>query len=185
MAAVDLRTAVLRGDVAALKELLEVRHEPLESRHTAAGLTPLMLASGSASVDIVTYLLDAGANPHLRSWNGDTPLTLAAARTRADVVKALLDAGAEVNGRNDRGMTALHSALAFGSGRRLTQTIRVLLAAGADVSTGDHRGLTPAQAARTRRWTCRVPGVHWELSGSYRVLWRDAVITMLEQHQRG
>lgn len=144
MVAVDLRTAVLRSDLSVVKELIEVRHEELESRHTVAGLTPLMIASSSATVEVVKYLLGAGANPNLKNWSGETPMMFAAARTTADVVAALFDAGADVNSRNDCGKTALHYALAFGTGRRLKHTVGVLLA----VVSSDLAGLSHQHAGK-------------------------------------
>ena len=180
MVAVDFRTAVLTSDLTAVSELLEIHREELESRHTVAGLTPLMMASRSAAFELVKYLLEAGANPNAKNSTGETPLMFGAAGAKPDIVAALVEAGADVNSRNDDGSTALHYALAFGTGRSLKHTIRLLLAAGADVSVADNAGVTPAQAARMRRWSWRVPGFQWRLSGSYRVIWRDAVIAMLD-----
>jgi uncharacterized protein len=63
---------------------------------TSTGATPLMLAAGSGSVDSVTLLLDAGADPNAReSAQGQTALMFAAALDRADVASLLVKRGAE------------------------------------------------------------------------------------------
>ena len=53
----------------------------------------------------VAALLDAGADLHARTEDGDTPLHRAASGGHAAAVAALLDAGADLNARDKKGRT--------------------------------------------------------------------------------
>jgi ankyrin repeat protein len=96
------------------------------------GATPLLLAVDNTGdrdvVTVVTYLLDAGANPNVRKgqlvearnrkyvlMDGATALHIAAEKGMPEVVKLLLRAGAKPNAKYDRlhpgGITPLHEAV--------------------------------------------------------------------------
>lgn len=77
--------------------------------------SPLHEAAFQGRVDEVRRLLEAGADPHARSFTGETPLHLAALAGRADVVRLLLDKGADPRADSSRG-TPLHRAAEGGSG---------------------------------------------------------------------
>ncbi|MEW6133256.1 MAG: ankyrin repeat domain-containing protein [Pseudomonadota bacterium] len=76
------------------------------------GWTALMKACYNAELDrgfpeIVSRLIEAGADPNVRITYGIRPLMLAAGYGEADVCQALLAGGADVLARNDGGLTAL------------------------------------------------------------------------------
>jgi ankyrin repeat protein len=102
--------------------------------------TPLTLAAsnGSQSTEIVTMLLDAGADVKALNSYGMTALMKAAGRKPepASVVELLVGHGADVNARTHTGSTAL----AFAAERGNVEAIQVLLAAHADVNARDDRG---------------------------------------------
>jgi ankyrin repeat protein len=58
-------------------------------------------------LEIISLLLDHGANIETRNANGETPLIAASVAGHLDTVSLLLDRGAEVNARNNDGKTAL------------------------------------------------------------------------------
>ena len=63
-----------------------------------------------ADPDIVKMLLDAGADPNYRNYNGSTPLMamcMAGKLKHLQIVEMLIKAGAEVNATNSIGKTAL------------------------------------------------------------------------------
>jgi uncharacterized protein len=72
--------------------------------------TALHSAAAGRHRDVVTVLLDAGANPDLRQSHGWTALHSAAHNGDADTVELLLAHGARRDVRNDDGVTAAEFA---------------------------------------------------------------------------
>ncbi|HEU5234270.1 MAG TPA: ankyrin repeat domain-containing protein [Terriglobales bacterium] len=107
--------------------------------------TPLMEAVADQRSDIVSLLLDKGANINFASkqrcggvlegaaWNGDS-----------DMVQTLIGRGAEVDSRDGDGMTPL---LVAASNAGNIATIQVLIKAGADVHATDNEGDTALMLA--------------------------------------
>ncbi|MDE2794040.1 MAG: ankyrin repeat domain-containing protein [Gemmatimonadota bacterium] len=83
-------------------------------------------------------LLDAGADPDVRTEEGDTPLHLLASGQRFDaaLVSRLVRAGANVDARNHKGQTPLHMARV----RDRYAAVRRLLELGADPEARDSVG---------------------------------------------
>ncbi|CAG8269634.1 unnamed protein product [Penicillium nalgiovense] len=73
----------------------------------------------------VDYLLQAGAEVHIRSSTGETALHYACRHQQADVVKRLLGAGADPTAEDDSGATPLHT-----EGQRDPELLPVLLSTG-------------------------------------------------------
>ena len=104
------------------------------------GTTRLHRAAGGDSRAQVQELLDQGANPNARNFEGATPLHRAMDRNRwSDVDRALLKAGSDPNARDNFGATPLHYAAANASSER----VDVLVKAGADPMARDNDGRTP------------------------------------------
>ena len=103
---------------------------------------------------VAAALIDAGADPNARGWDGGTTLHTAA-QTNAEpaVVKVLLDAGADIAARDENGATPLHLAtdeenpLNRSPDSESPHVLGVLLAAGADLSARDGKGDTSLLAA--------------------------------------
>lgn len=104
--------------------------------------TPLLLAA-LGSTELVTTLLDAGANVNVADVRGMTPLMLAVANDRqnADVIQRLIAKGADVNAKSLAGETALDWARKSGS----PMAIKLLTSAGA-VETKHEPNVVPAPA---------------------------------------
>ncbi len=82
--------------------LLERGADPLQPDRT--GESPLILAARSGSVEIVSALLDHGAEPDAREPNFDqTPLMVAVRAGAADVVQLLLSKNVDVNSQSKPG----------------------------------------------------------------------------------
>jgi ankyrin repeat protein len=92
--------AIHRGQIRAVERLLARGATP--DAATSDEFTPLMMAAGYGYKDIVTVLLDAGADPHRMSRGGTTALTAAVGGTsdidrwtlgscQTSTVKLLLD----------------------------------------------------------------------------------------------
>ena len=113
----------------------------------------------NSSAEIITALLEAGADMSLTTVDGTTPLMAAAGLGPAtytpreprglrstggeEAVKVLLEAGAGINAVNEADFTALHGA-AF---RGLNEIVQILVDNGADIDARDFRGRTPFRLA--------------------------------------
>jgi ankyrin repeat protein len=72
------------------------------------GETPLLQAVAHGKIEIVSFLLENGADANFRSgFESQTPLECAIARGYEGCVKILLDKGADVNLRDEKGRTPL------------------------------------------------------------------------------
>lgn len=90
-----LAVAADAGNLYAVRRLLE-SGAAVDHRVDRSAMSPLMLAAGRESVDILSALLAAGANPKLRTSSGFTPLLHAVIEGRTDNVRHLIAAGADV-----------------------------------------------------------------------------------------
>ena len=143
----DVKTALLNGDVDALRRLLSEdssRADELISWGTnhCVHTHPLhyvsdLLFEGKLSkgqeLPLIDALIEAGANLDFqRNGQGDTPLIGAASLGAEEVGLRLLDAGAKSNLRGLFGETALHWAALLGEERLAERLI-----AGADLNLKD------------------------------------------------
>jgi ankyrin repeat protein len=126
-----------RADIAAL--LLKAGAKQTANQF---GVTPLSLACVNGG-ELVTLLLDAGADPQAALPGGETVLMTAARTGRTGPVKALLEKGAKADAADARGQTALLWAAAEGH----AAVMELLLKAGADPRTRLKAGFTPLLVA--------------------------------------
>jgi ankyrin repeat protein len=132
-----LMYAVLYGDGALVKQLLEAGADPNLRNH--AGATALTWALDD--LEKVRLLVDAKADVNASSEFGRTPLLLAAAQLHsAPTIKLLLGRGAE----------ATSAALTAAAARGNLEVVRLLLAAGAR----DNNGTSMAAALRANSREC-------------------------------
>lgn len=87
------------------------------------GDTTLMYASSNGHADVVSLLIDGGAEVDLEDITGFTALMNASMAGRAQIVRMLAGGGADVNHRDVNGMTALIHASQDGH----VEGVRVLL----------------------------------------------------------
>jgi ankyrin repeat protein len=142
--------AAAAGDAERVRELVE-RDPSLASDESPDGFTALGLAAFFKHRDVVTYLLERGANVRSASRvGGFTPLHSAvatdAAACDAAIVRLLLSAGADPNARSAAGNTPLHTT-AFTGDRECAE---MLLAHGARPAPRNREGKTPADIASAR-----------------------------------
>lgn len=96
----------------------------------ANGATPLMMASHSGEIAIISMLIAAGASLNASNADGNNALWLASVGNHLEVIDLLVDAGIDLNNRNDNGATSLMYAAS--SGR--APVVGRLLAKGADAA---------------------------------------------------
>jgi ankyrin repeat protein len=109
------------------------------------GGTALHLAAQGGHKDIVTFLLEQGAQANSKDGSGRTPLVRACRMGQMGAVQMLVQhMGPQALQMWDRnGMTALHWACAEGYGA----VVKTLLLAGADRTIMNSRGMTPREIA--------------------------------------
>lgn len=103
---------------------------------------PLYAAAKVGHLDMVTLLLDRGADINGTGVRGQTPLFIAAREGRMPVVALLLARRADIHARSESG-TALHGA----AGGEEADIVALLLDRGARVDALDDTGATPLHAA--------------------------------------
>ncbi|XP_036917823.1 ankyrin repeat and KH domain-containing protein 1 isoform X9 [Sturnira hondurensis] len=92
--------------------------------------TPLMEASQEGHLELVKYLLAAGANVHATTATGDTALAYACENGHTDVADVLLQAGADLEHESEGGRTPLMKAARAGH----LCTVQFLISKGANVN---------------------------------------------------
>jgi uncharacterized protein len=117
------------NDVQSARQLIRAGGEVNVANRTNA--TPLQLAAVNGSADMLSILLEAGANPNATvTFTQDTPLMLAAKTGIPDAVEVLIDHGADVNAMETWGRTTpLMWAVAEGH----TEVAALLIEEGADI----------------------------------------------------
>lgn len=105
------------------------------------GYTPLLTACIGGHADMVTFLLDQGADIEAATTERMTALSVAASDGHLDLCRLLLKRGAKINGKSPTN-TPLHSAAEAGH----LEVVKLLVAEGADVNAGAAEGKTPLVA---------------------------------------
>ncbi len=133
----SLMAAVIAGDLDLARQAVEAKAS-LDGYDWNLGYSPLGMAIDRGHLDLVQFLLDAGANPHTGSLS-TTALGLAAERGEAEIIQLLLPRGVDVNEPvGQDGWTALLSAIKNGH----RAVVQLLVTAGAKVNIWS-RGETP------------------------------------------
>lgn len=75
---------------------------------------PLHSAIAAKNIEMVTYLLEQGADVNVRQTGGFTPLHAAAQQGNGELIKLLLTHGADINATTDAGETPMELAIKSG-----------------------------------------------------------------------
>lgn len=103
---VNVWLAAISGNTAAIEQHVAAGTN-LNAKEDVGGSTPLMLAAVFGQREVMTILIDSGANLDERNKTGGTALHVACFFCRPEVVKLLLNAGAGLDQTNHRGRTSL------------------------------------------------------------------------------
>lgn len=102
--------------------------------------SPLLISIYSENIELVSYLIQRGANVNHRTDElGYFPMLLASECNNNDIIDLLLSNGADINASSQDKMTALHFACLDHSERMIS----ALIQKGANVSTENKYGMSP------------------------------------------
>ena len=114
----------------------------------AVGRTPLRIATEKANTDIITFLIENGADVNIADANGNTPLIFIVNKTgNLEITERLLEKGAAVNAQNGTGETALM----YAAWRGQPQIVQLLLEHHADVTLKNRNGDTALTLAESKK----------------------------------
>ena len=119
-----------------------VRAESADSE----GRDELLLAAARGEVDLLSALIDIGADLAATDNQGRTALMWAALEGQAEAAEVLVSRGAEMDAKDPDGGTAL----SWAADRGHLNVVRVLLKHGADPNLVDSQGWTPAMWAHDK-----------------------------------
>lgn len=138
-AGADLLEAVKANDLEEVKRLL-ASGASTEAREGTFTVLMVALSQPQLNLDIITALLDAGADLKAGNGSGDRALVYAVRGGDVSALRLLLNRGADVNAqRMMGGETALHRAVEAGN----LEVINTLVLYGADVNLPNNYGITP------------------------------------------
>jgi ankyrin repeat protein len=137
-----LMFAAAGGEVSLIRELAR-RGVDVSARATNGTTALLSAASGEEPSELVSVLLELGANPDVRDETGRTPLLIAAAEGNRPSVIALAKKS-KVNARDAEGNTALMLVVYKADAG---DAVRALIGAGADVNAANDEGRTVLMCA--------------------------------------
>ncbi|KJV97530.1 ankyrin repeat family protein [Orientia tsutsugamushi str. Sido] len=134
----NLHEIVRHGDLDKLRSIISNRNININALNEEKQ-TALHCAIETENLDIVSLLLNSGADPNLCDNLHFSPLHKACMRNNEDIVKLLLDYEVNVNVPNIWHSAPLHYAARFG----LPNTVKLLLNHGAIVDLQNSNGNTP------------------------------------------
>lgn len=138
-----IRMAVASGDIYALQLFLD-NGWPIDRRdESSLGMPLLMHACMQQQRGIARMLLEQGADPNVKDWDGDTGMHVAAFYGDIETMRLLHEFGGDVNAVNRQGRTPSHSAV-FSQN---TETLQWLEKSGANVNDPAREWSTPLRSA--------------------------------------
>merc|ERR1712223_728940 len=135
-----LQTAILKEASDSIKMILRLieksgDHEVLEETNKI-GLSALLIAIRTGQHDVVSLLLDSGANPDSRDRDGESAVHVAVREEDYNMLQILLKAGADPNLPSHLGKFPLHLAVE----QNLLPLVKLMVDQGVDVEAREQAG---------------------------------------------
>jgi hypothetical protein len=130
-----------------LAEHLVAKHPEHINTMGVENMTPMHVAARAGHTDVLSLLLEHGADVEVRNVYGTTPLYRASRSGKLEAGQILLDRGADINAPGRVGETPLSGALF----ERRVEFARMLLERGASINTHGTDGNTPLHWAVERK----------------------------------
>ena len=131
-----------RGNLDGIKKTILIRPNLINTINSWHG-SPLHYALQLNKMNIVTFLLENGAQIDTRNRKGSSPLHIAAIRSKVEVLVALIQKGADVNVFDKDGNSPLYLAVVEG----YMDKANALIEAGADLNSRNMRDQSPVMGA--------------------------------------
>ncbi len=113
----------------------------------AVGRSPLRIAAEKGNINVVSFLIENGADVNVTDANGNTPLIFIINKTgNLEITERLLEKGAAVNTQNGNGETALM----YAAWRGHAKIVRLLLENRADATLKNRRDDTALTLAESQ-----------------------------------
>nr|XP_022342890.1 E3 ubiquitin-protein ligase MIB2-like isoform X2 [Crassostrea virginica] len=141
----EMFNACAKGNIGAVNTMIQKRKDLVNSWYK--DLSPLMVAAHEGHENIVTLLLQNGADINARNKDGMTPLMVAIVGKETETSLCLIKNKADVNACNRQGRTPAH----FAVGVELYSVLKAVLEAKAGPNKQDGDGDTPLHDAITKR----------------------------------
>ena len=138
----DIIEASKAGDLAAVKSVLEGASHLVDTTDET-GRTPLHWAARGVHVEVLSYLIDAGADVNSQDVNLVTPLHSICSRGHVEAARILIDKNANLSSTMFDQSTLLHLAVINGN----AELISLLVTSGAPVGFRDIREDSPLRLA--------------------------------------
>lgn len=139
----DLVKSISQGDLGGVKRALK---NGANANLKIKDITPLMMAAGKGSKEIIDILIENKADPSQKGEHGKTAFTVAVRRGKLAAAKALLEKGSDINAKDDKGVTSLMRA----AYEEREDMVKFLLESKADVNAVNIRGKTAMMYAKER-----------------------------------
>ncbi|ARJ22484.1 ankyrin repeat domain-containing protein [Bacillus mycoides] len=113
---ISISQAVIRGEKEKVVEIINT-DPSVVNEFSEDGWTPLHLAAYFGQKELASFLLEQGADIHIRAKNENenTPLQAAIANKQSELVAFLIEKGSDVNAVQSGGWTGLHEATLLGN----------------------------------------------------------------------
>jgi ankyrin repeat protein/uncharacterized caspase-like protein len=131
--------AVQNQDLNNLRSIISKNNAILNGMEDSKGNTLLDIAVLKGTLEIVEYLVSAGANVNYRNSSDGTPLIIAIKNEKFDLIAYLLNQGANVNLASQFNDTPLHTAV----GRGELEIVKLIVSHGADLNVKNNNKETP------------------------------------------
>ena len=125
----DLHMAILDNDIDTVKSLLRINRELVNDKESKLKWTPLHLASALGHEEIITLLIDNGADLNAKDEDGKTPLFYASSKGHKEIVEILINHGADVNAMDKNNNNVLFQTVFSGH----YDVVNILIKNGADI----------------------------------------------------
>lgn len=134
---ISIHQLVSKGDVSEVEQRLLISDREAINE-VVAGMTPIMLAATSGSVEIIDLLFTQGANPNKRGSMQRTALQYATEKNHIEAAMRLLSYGAEIDAYDNGRLTPLIMAASRGH----SELALLYIEKGADVNIQHIQGWT-------------------------------------------
>ncbi|MDP4145517.1 MAG: ankyrin repeat domain-containing protein [Bacillota bacterium] len=134
-------------------EFLVNKGADINIHHGRFSETPLhrLCARVRPNIDVITMILDKGANVNSVNISGKTPVFYCNFSFSIELLNLLVKYGADINARDKYNNTLLHDDYIDLSDHNFEEFLKALISLGFDINSKNSYGLTPADFCRNEK----------------------------------